>query len=110
MLLVWVGFACSIFYYVFDRPSPPPSDPTTRPSAGRRTTADDDKLYTGSIILVEHKDRCWLRTMDNRTGLMWDQGYVDCDAVVAAMTPAVKQPVSILRINSISQAFRRGNE
>jgi hypothetical protein len=112
VLLVWVGFACSIFFYVFDRSSSPP-DVAVKPQsyaagsqANNAKEADDDKLYTGSIVLVE-PDRCWVRTMDNRTGSMWDIGYVKCDNVVASL--AQNSPhgtTSVQRINSIGQAFR----
>lgn len=111
VLLVWAGFACSAVFYVFDR-SPPPPDAAARSQSNRLETQDDEKLYTGSIVLVEPRDRCWVRTIDNRTGSMWDQGYVSCDALVAASLAktAPHGPGSIQRMNSIGQAFRGKGE
>ena len=113
VLLVWVGFACSIFFYVFDR-SPGPPDAAVRPHANAARSqsnnakaTDDDRLYTGSIVLVE-PDRCWVRTMDNRTGSMWDIGYVKCDGVITSLAQNIPHgAASTQRFNSISQAFRR---
>lgn len=116
VLLVWVGFACSIFFYVFDRP-PSRHDAAVRPQSNAARSqsnnakaTDDDKLYTGSIVLVE-PDHCWVRTMDNRTGSMWDIGYVKCDDIVASLTKNVQRgAASAERMNSISQAFRRNGD
>ena len=116
MLLVWVAFACSIFFYVFDRSSAPP-DAAVRPqshAAGSQSNnakeTDDDKLFTGSIVLVE-PDRCWVRAMDNRTGSMWDIGYVKCDTFVPSPAQNISHGVtSTQRINSIGQAFRRSGD
>ena len=110
VLLVWVGFACSIFVYVFDR-SPAPRDATARPPSNRLAIKDDDTLYTGSIVLVEPRDRCWVRTIDNRTGSMWDRGYLNCDDVIASLAKSTQQGGgSIMRMNSISQAFRSSGD
>ena len=110
VLLVWVGFACSISLYVFDWP-PPLHGAATTPQSNNLANKDDDNLYTGSIVLVEPRDRCWVRTIDNRTGAMWDKGYVNCDDVVASLAKNAHQgAVSILRMNSISQAFRGGGD
>jgi hypothetical protein len=71
---------------------------------------DDDRLYTGSIVLVE-PDRCWVRAMDNRTGSMWDIGYVKCDGVVASLAQNIPHgAASTQRFNSISRAFRRNGD
>ena len=116
VLLVWVGFASSIFFYVFDR-SPSPHDASVsrqshaaRSQANHAKETDDDKLYTGSIVLVE-RDRCWVRSMDNRTGSMWDTGYVKCDDFVASHAKNIRQDAaSSQRMNSISQAFRHNGD
>lgn len=110
VLLSWVAFASSAFYYIFDRP-PLPEGAPPQSQAAHRPTKDNDALYTGSILLVETRDRCWLRTIDNRNGSMWDKGYVDCDAFAAAtLAPSKQNGVgSIQRMQSISNAFRSGS-
>ncbi len=107
VLLVWVGFASSAFFYVFDRPPQPPGT-VTKPQSKSLASQNDDKLYTGAIVLVEPRDRCWVRFIDNRTGSMWDRGYVNCDEFAATLSKSHQGAMSIQRMNSISQAFRGG--
>ena len=46
----------------------------------------DDEIYTGSIIVVPPTgDQCWQMMIDNRTGHMWETGYVDCYAAVSEL-------------------------
>jgi len=103
VLLVWVAFACSVFFYVFDR-YPVRHDAVARPQSNRVAIKNDDNLYTGSIVLVEPRDRCWVRAIDNRTGSMWDLGYVNCDDAVSTKS-AQQGAASVQRMNSISRAF-----
>lgn len=63
--------------------------------------------YLGSIILSPRRgDKCWERGLDNRNGMMWDKGPVDCDVV-----PPLKQlqdearGLAAQRLKAIGKAF-----
>jgi hypothetical protein len=48
-------------------------------SKQQSNNAGNAELYTGSIILVPPSgEQCLERALDNRTGQMWDKGYVNC--------------------------------
>ena len=65
-----------------------------------------EPLYVGSIIFVPaHGDRCWKRLIDNRTGLMWDDGIVKCDAV-APPPPEEPRGMGIQRLRAIGAALQ----
>lgn len=108
VLLVWAAFGTGLFAY-FDggidltvnwRPAPPapPAPPQT---------SSDDALYTGSIVVVPPQgDRCWQMMLDNRTGRMWESGYMDCDTVVDALTDSRRTGASAVRLNAIGATFR----
>jgi hypothetical protein len=54
-------------------------------------------------------DLCWQRTIDNRTGKMWDKGYVNCyEAVAQEKDPRVG--MSSARINAIGKAFNHTSD
>ena len=62
------------------------------------------ELYTGSIILVPTQgEQCLERALDNRTGQMWDKGYVNCYDVVR--NTAKNSGLSASRMRSIGNAF-----
>ena len=66
--------------------------------------ASNAELYTGSIILVPTQgEQCLERALDNRTGQMWDKGYVNCYDVVR--NTAKNSGLSASRIRSIGNAF-----
>ncbi len=75
-------------------------------------TIDQQQLRSGSIIVAPMEgDQCWQRTLDNRTGQMWDNGYVSCEKT---LTPSRIDPsvnMSAARLNAIGKSFRsdRGN-
>ena len=105
VLLVWAAFGTGLFAY-FDSSinltvnlRPPPPVPAQ--------AASDDELYTGSIVVVPPRgDRCWQMMLDNRTGRMWESGYLDCDTVVDALTDSKRTGASAVRLNAIGSAFR----
>lgn len=67
----------------------------------------DDELYTGAIVVVpEQGNRCWQMMLDNRTGRMWEGGYMDCDAYVDALADTRRTGGSTQRMNEIGAAFR----
>lgn len=105
MLFVWVAFCFSILIYFLDwvpvrreTAAKPPMNPPMN-------YANDDKLYTGSIITVPARgDLCWERILDNRTGKIWDKGYVRCDDAVTQ--PAEKHPtMGGARLRAIGNAL-----
>jgi hypothetical protein len=52
-------------------------------------------------------NQCWQMMLDNRTGRMWENGYVDCYAAVRQLAENKSNgPISSVRIESISDAFR----
>jgi hypothetical protein len=103
VLLVWAAFGTGLFAY-FDG-----SINLTinlRPPAPAQAVSDD-ALYTGSIVVVPTRgDRCWQMMLDNRTGRMWESGYMDCDTVVEALTDSNRTGASAVRLNAIGSAFR----
>ncbi len=106
VLLVWVAFAISFFYFFSggisfrSAFSPPPHE------QARKLTSDE--IYTGSIIVVPPKgDMCRKLNFDNRTGRMWETGYVNCYTAVGSLAQSRRSgTLSSARINSISDAFR----
>src|SRR5665647_539801 len=79
VLFVWVAFCFSILIYFFDW-AQVRHETAASP---QMNYANNDKLYTGSIIIVPTRgDLCWERMLDNRNGKMWDKGYVRCDDAV----------------------------
>jgi hypothetical protein len=66
--------------------------------------ATNAELYAGSIILVPTQgEQCLERALDNRTGQMWDKGYVNCYDVVRST--AKNSGMSASRMRSIGNAF-----
>jgi hypothetical protein len=109
VLLVWAAFGFSLFYFfgggIFSggimmlrgkAPNPP------------QQAQSDDEIYTGSIIVVPRRgDQCWQMMLDNRTGRMWENGYVNCYVAVRQLADNRRSgAISSIRIQSISDAFR----
>jgi hypothetical protein len=66
--------------------------------------ASNAEFYTGSIILVPPQgEQCLERALDNRTGQIWDKGYVNCYDVVR--NTAKNSGLSASRMRSIGNAF-----
>lgn len=105
LLLVWVAFCFSIFFFFSDW-SPVRQEAAERPQTNKVSDADvNDKIYTGSIIIVPSRgNRCWERMLDNRTGTMWDKGFVNCDEAVSQLVEN-KQLGTNSRLRLISKAF-----
>ena len=67
--------------------------------------------YTGSIVIVPGRgDLCWQRIIDNRTGKMWDKGYVNCYEAVAPPEKDQRGGMSSARINAIGKAFNHAGD
>jgi len=74
--------------------------------------ADDASLatrYTGSIMVDPPRgELCWERIFDNRTGRMWDNGYVKCDTQPAQVVGASQRAMlNVWRMQEVGKAFRR---
>ncbi len=86
--------------------------PKRPPQAIGSQSASDDALYTGSILFVPRDgDNCWQRFLDNRTGRLWDNGFVSCEAL--APRSLISQPgrySAAGRVEAIRKGFLgRGN-
>jgi hypothetical protein len=67
--------------------------------------------YTGSLILVPPRgENCRQMMLDNRTGRMWDKGYVNCYEAVSRSDKDQRGGMSTLRMNAIGKAFNRRND
>ena len=110
VLLVWAAFGASLFYFfngaaMFQGAAIAPPNG----AASARTQAqNEDEIYTGSIIVVPPRgDQCWQMMLDNRTGRMWETGYVDCYLAVRELAENKRSgAISTVRMQSISNAFR----
>jgi hypothetical protein len=100
-LLIWAACGAGVLLYFNGGVSWQAAAPAPQ------RVASDDELYTGSIVVVPTQgDRCWQMMLDNRTGRMWEGGYLDCDAVVDALTDSKRTGASAVRLNAIGSAFR----
>ena len=101
--LVWFAFGCSLLMYINDWSVPRPPA-ATEPKAD---TAEIDTLYTGSIIFSPDRgDFCWQRMIDNRTGRLWDKGYINCDEIASRSAKERQRgALSVLRMQAISREF-----
>jgi hypothetical protein len=111
LLLVWLAFGAAVLVYSIDW-HPSGWSALKEKAAAKPPSRNEATLYTGSIIIVPTTgDRCWRRVLDNRTGKMWDQGYVSCDEVVSPPEKDHSVGMSSLRMNAIGKAFNhRGDE
>ena len=77
VVLVWITFAFSVFFYFSDWPAP---RHTPAPTAFNVVSKEDAaEIYTGSILIARpDNEYCWERQFDNRTGTMWNKGLVTC--------------------------------
>lgn len=67
----------------------------------------DAQRYVGSIILSPQRgDKCLERKLDNRNGMMWDKGYVDCDVIPPLKTlESQARGLAARRLKAIGKAF-----
>jgi hypothetical protein len=112
--LIWVAFGLSILFYFSDW-SPHRRELAARPQFSNVISVnnnDDDQIYTGSIVFSPTRgDQCWERMLDNRTGKMWDKGFINCDEV----TPQEKakkmaEGMGAMRMRAFSKVFRHDSE
>ena len=113
LLLVWLAFGLVVFIYSNDWH--PSGWSALRQQATEQQQQQPQRnpaeAYAGSIIIVPTSgDNCWQRMLDNRTGQMWDKGYVNCDEAVSRADKEARSGMSTLRINAIGKAFHRGGD
>ena len=110
VMLVWLAFGFTLLIYFNDWH--PSGWSALRPEAAApKPKHSDAETYTGSIIIVPPGGQhCQQLMIDNRTGRMWEKGYVNC---YEATTPPEKDPskaISSKRINAIGNAFRGADD
>jgi hypothetical protein len=110
VLFVWLAFGLAIFLYAYDwRPSG--WSVLRQQEAAAKPQRRDAEYYTGAIVIVPARgDYCWQRMIDNRTGKMWDKGYVNCYEAVSPMEKDQRVGMSSARINAIGRAFNHIND
>ena len=77
---------------------PPPNHSLNKQSLAAR--------FIGSIIFVPLRgDRCLKWLLDNRTGAMWDVGYIKCEIL---LPPPAKSPqgMGMQRLRAIGKALQ----
>ena len=114
VVFVWIAFGCSVFFYLSDWP-PHRREAAVRPPSSNIISInqnDNDEVFTGSIVISPTRgEQCWERRLDNRTGKMWDKGFVNCYEVVPQeQTHKFGEGTSAKRIRAIGKAFSRGRE
>jgi hypothetical protein len=117
-LFVWIAFAASVTFYFSDW-SPVRHEVAVKSQRSQQSqlhnssrVADDDKLYSGSIFVVpERGERCWEFGIDNRTGKMWDKGFVNCyEAVSRAVAEKDSAGMSAELFRAIRKTFQPGGD
>lgn len=106
VLLLWAAFAAGLLAY-FGTGHALNRAPPARPAAQGHV---DAQVYTGSIIVMPRTGNdCWKMMLDNRTGRMWEDGYLNCDTAVgerASKERTTRERVG--RLHAIGSAFRDG--
>ena len=112
VLLVWVAFAASVFFYFSDWFPVRHEVAVKSQMHNASRVVDDDKLYSGSIFVVpERGDSCWEFGLDNRTGKMWDKGFVNCyEAISRSAAGKNLGGITGERLRAISKTFHLGGE
>lgn len=74
-------------------------------AAAPATAANDEEIYTGSILYMPEQGRvCRQLLFDNQTGRISDNGYVDCKAA-AYSDDGTSKHWSVARMRVISSGF-----
>jgi len=107
LLLVWLGFSFTLLIYFNDwRPSG--WSALRHDSAAVKPQRNEAEVYTGSVIIVPTRgENCWQLMLDNRTGKMWEKGYVNCYEAVSR-PDRERSGLSTVRMNAIGKAFNGG--
>jgi len=110
VMFVWLAFGLAAFVYAYDW-HPSGWSVLKHEAAVTKPQRREAENYTGSIIIVPAgSDSCWQRMIDNRTGKMWDKGYVNCYEAVSPQDKDQRVGMSSLRINAIGKAFNHAGD
>jgi hypothetical protein len=112
VFVVWVAFGASVIFYLGDWPLVLRGAPTKPQSQNVDRSNDDDMLYTGSIIFVpERGERCSVLGIDNRTGKIWEKGFINCyDFVTQSAAQKKFEGISGARLRAINGGFHTGTD
>ena len=109
VLLVWLAFGAAILIYSSDW-HPSGWTALRREAAAPKPPISVTEQYTGSVIIVPSRgEDCRQMMLDNRTGRMWDKGFVNCYEVSRSERDQ-RSGMSSLRMNAIGKAFNRRDE
>ena len=111
VVLCCAAVAMSLLVLFFHYSSPIQRDSAVRPQLNelrpQLNEFDIDKRYAGSIITdAPRGDMCWERVLDNRTGNLWDKGYVKCRDVSAPSGNHQPSGMDATRLRDVGKAFR----
>ena len=106
VLLVGAAFTAFLLIYLSCYWSSP-----THHAREAGALADDASAatrYTGSIMIDPPRgELCWERIFDNRTGRMWDNGYVKCETKQAQLADDNQRVgMDVWRLHEVGKAFR----
>ena len=105
VLFVWLTFGLAAFIYANDW-HPSGWSKLRQEAAAKPPQRRDAEYYTGSIVIVPARgEYCWQRMIENRTGKMWDKGYVNCYEAVSPLEKDQRVGMSSARMNAIGKAF-----
>jgi hypothetical protein len=78
-----------------------------QPAAPVLAAANDDEIYTGSILYMPDEGKsCHQILFDNLTGLLSDNGKVDCERAAYSGADGTPKRWSSARVQVISSGFR----
>lgn len=79
-----------------------------RTAAAAAAAQSDDEIYTGSILYMPDEGNiCHQVLFDNQTGLLTDNGNVDCERAAYQSTLDTPKRWSAARVRVISTGFRQ---
>ncbi|HZP71183.1 MAG TPA: hypothetical protein VFB29_14675 [Pseudolabrys sp.] len=109
VLLVWLAFGAVLLIYSNDWH--PSGWTTLRRGADIKPPASIGERYTGALIIVPPRgENCRQLMLDNRTGRMWEKGYVNCYEAVTRSEKEQRGGMSTLRMNAIGKAFNHSRD
>jgi hypothetical protein len=109
VLFVWLAFGLAASIYAIDWH--PSGWSTLQQETAKPPQRRDVEYYNGSIVIVPARgDFCWQRMIDNRTGKMWDKGYVNCYEAISPLEKDQRVGMSSARMNAIGKAFNRSGD
>src|SRR5262245_4516516 len=110
VLLIWLAFGAAILIYSTDW-HPSGWTKLRQEAAAPKPPVSMTEQYEGTTIIVPTRgEGCRQMMLDNRTGRMWDKGFVNCYEAVSRSERDQRGGMSTLRINAIGKAFNRRHD